>query len=121
MGMQLINDLPDHVVGVRAIGEVDDDDYDDVLESAVADRLARHDKIRLLYVLGPEFTGFELDALWEDTKLGVKTFTKYDKMAIVTDSSWVRHSVKAFGWLIPGDVKVYPYEQLDSARAWVTT
>ena len=34
-------------------------------------------------------------------KLGVKTFTKYDKMAIVTDTSWVRHSVKAFGWLIP--------------------
>ena len=25
MGMQPIEDLPDHVVGVRAVGEVDDD------------------------------------------------------------------------------------------------
>jgi len=121
MGMQLIDDLPDHVVGVRAVGEVDDDDYDDVLEPAVEDRLTRHDKICLLYVLGPEFTGYEPDAMWEDTKLGVKTFTKYDKMAIVTDTSWVRHSVKAFGWLIPGEVKVYPYDQLDRARTWITT
>ena len=121
MGMQLIEDLPDDVVGVRADGEVDDDDYEDVLEPAIADRLTRHDKVRLLYVLGPEFTGYEADAMWEDTKLGFKTFTKYDKMAVVTDASWVRHSVKAFGWLIPGEVKVYPYEQLADARTWITT
>ena len=121
MGMQLITDLPDNVVGVRAAGEVDDDDYEDVLEPAIDDRLTRHDKIRLLYVLGPEFTGYEADAMWEDTKLGAKTFTKYDRMAVVTDTSWVRHSVKAFGWLIPGDVKVYPSDQLDEARAWITS
>jgi hypothetical protein len=121
MGMQLINDLPDQVVGVRAIGEVDDDDYDDVLAPAIEDRLTRHDKVRLLYILGPEFTGYETEAMWEDTKLGFKTFTKYDKMAIVTDTSWLRRSVKAFGWLIPGEVKVYPYDQLEQARAWITT
>ncbi len=57
MAMQLIDDLPVNVVGVRAIGEVEDDDYDDVLEPAIEDRLSRHDKIRLLYVLGSEFTG----------------------------------------------------------------
>jgi hypothetical protein len=119
--MQLIDDLPDHVVGVRAIGEVDDDDYEGVLEPAVEDRLKRHDKVRLLYVLGPEFTGYDADAMWEDTKLGVKTFTKYDRMAIVTDTTWLRRSVKAFGWLIPGEVRVFPYGQLDEARAWITT
>ena len=54
--------------------------------------MTRHDKIPLLYILGPEFTGFEPDAMWEDTKLGFKTLTKYDKMAVVTDTSWVPHS-----------------------------
>ena len=121
MGMELLPDLPDRVVGVRAVGEVDDDDYDDVLEPAIEDRLTRHDKIRLLYVLGPEFTGYEGDAMWEDTKLGVKTFNKYDKMAIVTDTTWVRRAVKAFGWLIPGEVEVYAYDQLADARAWITS
>ena len=54
--MQLIGDLPDRVVGVRAIGEVDDDEG--VLEPAVEDRLKRHDQVRLLDVLGTEFTGY---------------------------------------------------------------
>lgn len=120
MGMELLDDLPDQVVGVNAVGEVDDDDYEEVLEPAIEDRLSRHDKIRLLYVLGPEFTGYDADALWEDTKLGLKTFTDYERMAIVTDTTWLRRSVKAFGWLIPGEVRVYPHDRMDDARAWIT-
>ena len=120
MGMELLADLPDNVVGVRAVGEVDDDDYEGVLEPAIDDARSRHDMIRLLYVLGPEFTGYEADAMWEDTKLGVKTFTSYERMAVVTDTAWLRRTVKAFGWLIPGDVRVFPYDQLDAARTWIT-
>jgi hypothetical protein len=118
--LELLDDLPDDVVGVRAVGEVDDDDYEDVLEPAIADRLSRHDKVRLLYVLGEEFTGYEADALWEDTKLGVKTFTSYARMAIVTDATWLRRSVKAFGWLIPGEVRVFHVADLAEARRWIT-
>lgn len=119
MTMQLLDDLPDHVVGIRAIGEVEEEDYDDVLEPTVRDRLTRHDKIRLLYVLGPEFTGYDAEAMWEDTKLGLRTFTSYERMAIVTDAPWVRRAVKAVGWLIPGEVRVYHAGQLDDARAWI--
>jgi hypothetical protein len=120
MALELLPDLPDHVVGVRAVGEVDDDDYEDVLSPAIHDRLARHDKIRLLYVLGSEFTGYDMDAAWEDVKLGVGTFGDYERMAIVTDATWVRRTVKAMGWLIPGDVRVFPYDELDAARTWIT-
>ena len=71
MPLELMTDLPDNVVGVRAIGEVDEDDYEDVLEPAIEDRRGRHDKIRFLYVLGTEFTGYESDAMWEDFKQSV--------------------------------------------------
>jgi hypothetical protein len=118
--MELLDDLPDHVVGVRAIGEVDDDDYEDVLVPAIEDRLTRHDKIRLLYVLGEEFTGYDHDAMWDDTKLGLKTFSSYDRMAVVTDATWVRRSVKAFGWLIPGEVRVFHTDGIAAARTWIT-
>ena len=121
MTMELLTGLPDQVVGVRAVGEVEDDDYEQVLEPAVRDRLSRHDKIRLLYVLGPEFTGYDADAMWEDTKFGAKTFTDYDRMAIVTDTTWLRRTVKAFGWAIPGEVRVFPYDGLDEARTWISS
>jgi hypothetical protein len=118
--LKLLSDLPDNVIGVRAIGEVDDDDYEEVLVPAIEDGLARHEKIRLLYVLGDEFTGYDKDAVWEDAKLGVKTFNSYDRMAIVTDSDSVRRTIKAFGWLIPGEVRVFHLDRIVEATVWIT-
>jgi hypothetical protein len=117
--LERIPGLPDNVVGVKAVGDVDDDDYENVLVPAIEDLLSRHDKIRMLYLLGPEFDGYEADAMWEDMKLGVKTFTSYERIAIVTDSAWVRRSVKAFGWLMPGEVKVFEVADFDDARSWI--
>ena len=119
--LELLSDLPDNVIGVRAIGEVDDDDYEDVLVPAIEDRLTRHNKIRLLYVLGTEFTGYDDDAMWEDVKLGVKTFNSYDRMAIVTDDVSVRRTIKAFGWLIPGEVQVFHLDGIVQATVWITS
>ena len=119
--LELLSDLPDNVIGVRAIGEVDDDDYEDVLVPAIEDRLTRHDKVRILYVLGTEFTGYDHDAAWEDVKLGVKTFNSYDRMAIVTDAPSMRRMIKAFGWLIPGEVRVFHLDGIVEATAWITS
>jgi hypothetical protein len=117
--MKLIPGLPDNVVGVRAAGEVEDDDYEDVLVPAIDEALKTNDKIRLLYVLGSEFTGYDHEAAWDDTKLGFHTFNSYAKIAVVTDATWVRRSIKAVGWLIPGKVEVYHLDALDEATAWV--
>lgn len=118
--LELLPGLPDNVLGIKAVGEVEEDDYEDILEPAIADRLERHEKIRLLYVLGAEFEGYDGEAMWEDAKLGFKTFTSYDKVAVVTDAVWVRRSVKAFGWMMPGDVDVFPTADLGKAREWVS-
>jgi hypothetical protein len=117
--LELIPDLPDNVVGVRAVGDVEDDDYEDVLVPAVEAALAGHDKIRLLYVLGAEYEGFEPGAMWEDTKLGARTLGSYERIAVVTDGQWIRRAVKAFGWMIPGEVRVFPLAGLAAATDWV--
>lgn len=117
--LEMLPGLPDQVLGIKAIGEVDDDDYEKVLVPAIEDRLTRHEKIRMLYVLGPEFEGYEDDAAWEDAKLAMKTFTSYERIAVVTDSTSVRRSIKAFGWLMPGEVKLFPVGGLVEARTWI--
>jgi hypothetical protein len=118
--LEVLPGLPDNVLGIRALGEVEDDDYDEILVPAIEDRLNRHDKIRFLYVLGPEFEGYDGGALWDDAKLGMKTFTSYEKIALVTDTAWIGRSVKAFGWLMPGEVKIFALADIDDARTWVS-
>ena len=118
--LEELQELPDNVIGVRAVGEVEDDDYEDMLVPTINDRLSRNEKIRLLYVLGAEFTGMEHDAMWEDAKLGFTTFNSYERIAVVTDADWIRRSVKAFGWLMPGEVRVFHIDRLADARSWIT-
>lgn len=118
--LRLMTDLPDGVVGIDASGEIDEHDYDDVLRPAVEAALVGRDKIRLLYVLGPEFEGYEHDAMWEDAKFGAKFFTAFERIAVVTDASWVRRSVKVFGWMIPGEFRHFAIADLAAAREWVT-
>ena len=95
------------------------DDYEDVLIPAIESTLEKYDKIRILVQLGEEYEGFEGDAMWDDTKVGLKHFTQFEKCAIVTDVKWIRSSIKVFGFLIPGEVKLFPNQELSTAEEWV--
>jgi SpoIIAA-like len=44
----------------------------------------------------------------------------WQKIAIVSDADWLENSVKAFGWLIPGEVKVFETGDLDDAKEWLS-
>ena len=38
----------------------------------------------------------------------------------VTDKDWMRHAISGFGWLSPGELKVFEPGQLDEAKSWVS-
>ena len=40
-------------------------------------------------------------------------------MALVTDKDWVRHGASAFGWLAPGELRLFESSHRDYARAWL--
>lgn len=120
--IKIMPDLPDDVLGFRAVGEVHSSDYETTLVPAIDQALESSDKIRMLYVLDDdEFTGYSAGAMWQDTKLGFEYLTKFEKIAIVTDTDWIENGVKAFGWMIPGDVKLFDDDDLDDAVEWVSS
>ena len=119
--IELIPALPTNVVGLVAKGEITAADYQDRLVPAVQAALEEHDKIRLLYVLGAEFTGFSGGAMWEDGKLGLGHLGSWERIAVVAEEAWVRHAVNAFGYLIPGEVKVFDLADEADASAWITS
>lgn len=67
--LEKISDVPDSVLGFRASGELTGDDYRNVLVPAVEAALQRRDKLRLLYLLGDDVTGFSAGAAWQDAKV----------------------------------------------------
>jgi hypothetical protein len=118
--IELLEGLPDNVLALRGIGEVTADDYKGVLVPAVEEKLDKHKKIRLLYVLGDDFKRYSAGAAWEDAKVGMKHFTSWDRVAVVTDVDWIEHAVKAVAFAMPCEVRLFDDDELDEARQWIS-
>lgn len=118
--VEQITDLPDNVLGFAAKGKVTASDYESFIIPAVEALFSRQGKVRFLYHLGEDFSGFEAAAMWDDTKLGLKHLGGWERMAVVSDVEWVRAAVKIFGLAIPGEIRVFHNSELGEAKRWIT-
>ncbi len=116
-----MSDLPDNVLGFSAEGKVTGMDYETVLIPAVEKKLLTNKKIRLLYNLGSGFNGFELSALMDDAKIGMKHFTVWDKVALVSDNHAINSVIKFFGYMMPCEVRIFKNTELEEAKKWIAT
>jgi len=118
--IEKIPDLPDNVLGFTAKGEITANDYELIIIPAVEELFSRYKKVRFLYHLGDELTGFETAAMWDDTKLGLKHLHGWERLAIVSDIEWIRSAVKIFGLIIPGHVRVFHNNEFSEAKRWIS-
>jgi hypothetical protein len=117
--IELIPNLPDGVVGIEAKGEVTGADYEQVVIPAVERELQSHEKLRLLYLLGPEFDGYSAAAMWDDTKVGMEHLLSWERIAVVTDHDAYRRLVRGFGFMMPAKVRVFATPELEAAKTWI--
>jgi len=114
--------MPPGTLGFRAAGEIEREDYDDVLVPALEEALEGGGELRTLYLI-EDLDEIEPGALWADTKLGfdltVHHRRAWARSAIVTDIGWMAHATRLFAWMIPGEARVFPVAQVDQAKAWV--
>ena len=113
--IEIIKGFPDNVVAFVATGRVTTAECDTVLLPAVARSRKRHDKLRLYYELECRYPG----AAWEDLDLIPLRLQPWERVALVTDVSWVRHIVQALRFLIPAEVRVFTTLQAQEGRDWL--
>lgn len=118
--IELLKGFPGNVVAIACHGDVSKKDYDDVLIPAVEKALQSHDKVRLLYEVSRDFAGYDLGAAWEDFKTGMEHFSRWERIAVITDVDWIAASMKVFSVFLPGMMRVYPLAEADKARLWIT-
>ena len=116
--IRVLNDMPAGVLGLEAIDDVEEEDYEEVLIPAVEAAIAEHGKVRLVYVLGPDFDEYEGEAVWEDLKLGARHPSSFERIAVVTDARWARPAIRMFSVLWPGQARAFPLTDLAAAKAW---
>ena len=117
--IDLLSNVPDNVIAFVFKGRVTKADYDSVLIPAAIKALEKHKKVRLYYEIGADFSGIDLGAAWEDFAVGMEHFTRWERIAIVTDVEWIKQMMMLFGFLMPAAMKAFPTSQAAQARAWI--
>jgi SpoIIAA-like len=117
--IEQLTSFPTNIVAFVCKGRVTKADYDAVLVPAVLNALRTHGKVRLYYETEADFAGIDAGAAWEDFKIGVEHFTRWDRVAVVTDVAWIKHAVRFFSFLMPGATKLFPRSEAAQAREWI--
>ncbi len=120
--IERIDDMPAGTTGLRASGKLTKEDYVDVLEPALNKAVACG-AVRLLFVL-ESFDGLAPSAVPEDMKTGFRAWFRdhkaWQKMAFVTDIEWIAKATRAFAFVAPGELEVFPLAEEGAARSWVS-
>jgi hypothetical protein len=115
-----LDNLPEYVLGIRAAGEVDKNDLDNVLLPGLKALADQYGEIYYLLVLETPVQNFTAGAWWKDVVAGIKHLTHWKKMAIVTDQKAVETFTDLFSYVSPGEAKGFELSELDEAIAWVS-
>jgi hypothetical protein len=120
--VERIEDMPPGTLGFRATGEIEREDYDELLVPELRRAIEAGGGLRTLYVV-EDLEEIEPGALWADSKLGfdlgVRHHKEWVRSAIVTDIEWMARATRLFAWMIPGEARVFPMAELEQAKAWV--
>jgi SpoIIAA-like len=117
--LRRIADMPNGTVGFEAVGEVEDDDWEEAVEPVLRREMAQGQKIRLLYLVGPEARDVEGEAMTADTGFRARHATSFERVAVVSDEDWMRPALRALSALLPGKARGFRVRELEDAKAWV--
>jgi len=104
-------------LSLKVVGTLTHEDYEIVtpmLEAAISS--VKAPKVDVL-VDASELTGFELRAIWDDFKLGLKHNNEFNKIAMVGHSRWQELLVKMSRWFIAGEAQYF--KSLAEAIDWL--
>jgi dihydroxyacetone kinase DhaKLM complex PTS-EIIA-like component DhaM len=118
--LKVMNDLPDNVLGVSAEGKITGTDYETVLIHAIEKKLKAYKKIRMVYDLGSSFTGFDLSAMLDDAKIGMKHLSAWDRIALVSDHEMINAFAKFFGHMLSCELRIFKNAELGEAKKWIS-
>ncbi len=113
--IEIIEGLPDNVVGIIVRGRVTRSDCLDVLAPAIARSCAWRQRPRLYYEIRSRYPG----AAWEELNIS-EIAPLWERIAVVSDVAWFRHAVKALRLFIPSELQAFTSAQAPEALAWIS-
>src|SRR5580698_3037921 len=100
--LRLIDNLPLHVTGIHAYGEVTEREYIGLLTGLLDEQVKKIGRINFLLVLETDIKNFASGMWCGNVLMGLKHFFKWKRVAILSDQRGLTGYSDLFKYIIPG-------------------
>ncbi len=118
--IEVLPDMPQGVTGIRVSGRLHGDDLREF--KTTMEELVKTGEIRIVEVIAQDYEGISPGGVVQDLKLGFGTLMKhhseFKRVAVVSDKDWVAHTMHAFAWMVPGELRMFGLDELEQATKW---
>ena|SRR5437868_13839484 len=118
--IEVIHGLPAYVTAFRATGVVTKNDYTTTINPLVKSVVTAFGEVSYMLVLNTTLNNYTMGAWIEDALLGLRYFSKWKKLAIVTEKNGIKNFTDIFGKLIPPQTKGFKMEDFSLAKKWIS-
>lgn len=119
--IDLLPDLPANVVGFKATGEVTREDFEKVVFPGIKKYTDTSRKLNFIFFVDTPLRNFSIGAWIRDIWLGVKKFTAWHKVAIVSDVEKIRNFTDSVSHILPGEYRGFLPAEYEAAVQWAAT
>lgn len=118
--VELLSDFPPYVAAYKASGAISKEEYEQVVMARVDEVADEYGKINFVVLLETGMENYSIGAFIDYIKVSFEHFTKWNRMAIVTDEQWVRRAYNVLSYLVHGEIRTYQLNDFEVAKEWVS-
>ena len=119
--IEILTDVPANVAGFRAVGEVTKEDFKTIVMPVVDQVVIKYGELNYLMIIDSPLKDWTAGAWMQDLSLGLQELTKWNRVAIVSDSEALGTFTDIFSVLAPGEFRGFLIEELPQAVRWTAT
>ncbi|HVM49641.1 MAG TPA: STAS/SEC14 domain-containing protein [Candidatus Acidoferrum sp.] len=105
------------VLGFRMSGKLHDEDYQQFLP-LVETAMQANGKVRLL-ALFQDFHGWDLHAVWDDTKFAARHRSDVERIALVGEKAWEKWMALVCKPFTKAEIRYFDAADVESAWKWL--
>jgi hypothetical protein len=115
--IEKLDSRTDKIIGFKLSGKLHDEDYKHFVPM-VDKAIAEEGKVRILAQFH-DFHGWDMHALWDDTKFSTTHCTKIEKIALVGEKKWEEWMAKVCKPFTMAKIEYFDAAEIEAAWKWL--
>lgn len=117
--LNVLSESSGNLLVVRATEKLTAKDYEESFIPNLEKLISQYGKVKVVMFLDEGFVGWEMGAMWDDAKFGIKHRNDFEKVAVVGGPKCVEWGTKIVSHLMHGELKTFAVDKLEDALEWI--